>query len=156
MNDALGHSSGDEVLEIVARRLTAAVRAGDTVARWGGDEFVVLCPSVTDADEATRVADRIRHALAIPFRISAGVAIDRGQRRCRGRSTGTQSPEALARRCRREGLRSEDRGRRPGRARSETGSAHPLGRVLQEVAADREAAVERVARDLLAVSHAHE
>ncbi|MGZ8752233.1 MAG: PAS domain S-box protein [Acidimicrobiia bacterium] len=94
VNDELGHSSGDEVLEIVGRRLTAAVRAGDTVARWGGDEFVVLCPSVTDVDEAARVAERMRRAIAVPFRISTGVAsiatsigveLD----------TGHQSPDAL-------------------------------------------------------------
>jgi diguanylate cyclase (GGDEF)-like protein/PAS domain S-box-containing protein len=74
VNDDLGHSSGDEVLANVARRLSAAVRTGDTVARWGGDEFVVLCPSVASREEAERVAERIRRAIAIPFRISAGVA----------------------------------------------------------------------------------
>ncbi len=74
VNDELGHSSGDEVLEIVGRRLTAAVRGGDTVARWGGDEFVVLCPSVTDVDEARRVAERMRRAISVPFRISTGAA----------------------------------------------------------------------------------
>jgi diguanylate cyclase (GGDEF)-like protein/PAS domain S-box-containing protein len=74
VNDSLGHSSGDEVLVNVGRRLATAVRAGDTVARWGGDEFVVLCPSVTDVDEALRIAERVRRALGLPFRISAGVA----------------------------------------------------------------------------------
>jgi diguanylate cyclase (GGDEF)-like protein/PAS domain S-box-containing protein len=88
VNDEFGHSSGDEVLVNVGRRLADAVRAGDTVARWGGDEFVVLCPSVTNVDEALRVADRIRRALSVPYRISSGlaeigvsigVAIDTGQ-----------------------------------------------------------------------------
>ena len=74
VNDRFGHASGDEVLVNVGRRLIGAVRAGDTVARWGGDEFVVLCPSVSDVDEARRIAERVRRAVGLPFRISAGVA----------------------------------------------------------------------------------
>lgn len=88
VNDALGHDAGDEVLIHVARRLQAAVRANDIVARWGGDEFVVLCPSVGSVADATRIADRIGDALETPFRvgpglaeigISIGVALDDGQ-----------------------------------------------------------------------------
>ncbi len=88
VNDTLGHDAGDEVLVHVAQRLLASVRAGDVVARWGGDEFVVLCPSVRSAEEATKVADRIRPALDSQFRIgpgpveiaiSIGVALDSGQ-----------------------------------------------------------------------------
>jgi diguanylate cyclase (GGDEF)-like protein/PAS domain S-box-containing protein len=88
VNDTLGHDAGDEVLVHVAQRLRTAVREGDVVARWGGDEFVVVCPSVTGIDDARRVADRIRDALEAPFRISPGsarigvslgVALDTGQ-----------------------------------------------------------------------------
>jgi diguanylate cyclase (GGDEF)-like protein/PAS domain S-box-containing protein len=88
VNDALGHDAGDEVLVHVAERLRTAVRAGDVVARWGGDEFVVLCPTVASIDDATRIADRIRVAIEAPFRvgpglaeigISVGVAVDSGQ-----------------------------------------------------------------------------
>ena len=88
VNDTLGHDAGDEVLVHVAQRLLGAVRAGDVVARWGGDEFVILCPSVADEDDAARVADRIRAALEVPFRIgpgearigiSIGLALDAGQ-----------------------------------------------------------------------------
>jgi diguanylate cyclase (GGDEF)-like protein/PAS domain S-box-containing protein len=88
VNDALGHDAGDEVLVHVAERLRTAVRAGDVVARWGGDEFVVLCPTVTDVEDATRIADRIRASIEVPFRvgpglaeigISVGVAVDSGQ-----------------------------------------------------------------------------
>ena len=88
VNDRLGHDAGDEVLVHVAQRLNSAVRAGDVVARWGGDEFVILCPSVESADHATRIADRIRQSLEAPFRIgqgeaeiaiSIGVALDTGQ-----------------------------------------------------------------------------
>jgi diguanylate cyclase (GGDEF)-like protein len=88
VNDSLGHDAGDEVLAHVAQRLRTAVRAGDVVARWGGDEFVVLCPSVSSVEDATEIADRIRVALEAPFRvgpglaeigISVGVALDNGQ-----------------------------------------------------------------------------
>ncbi len=94
VNDKLGHSSGDEVLVNVGRRLASAVRAGDTVARWGGDEFVVLCPSVSDADEASRIAERVRQALGRPFRISAGVA-EIGVSIGIALDDGHRSPEAL-------------------------------------------------------------
>ena len=88
VNDTLGHDAGDEVLAHVAQRLRTAVRAGDVVARWGGDEFVVLCPTVADVADATAIADRIRVAVEAPFRvgpgraeigISVGVALDTGQ-----------------------------------------------------------------------------
>jgi diguanylate cyclase (GGDEF)-like protein/PAS domain S-box-containing protein len=88
VNDALGHDAGDEVLVHVASRLRAAVRADDVVSRWGGDEFVVLCPSVGSIADATHIADRMRTALVAPFRvgpgsahigISIGVALDDGQ-----------------------------------------------------------------------------
>lgn len=88
VNDTLGHDAGDEVLVHVAQRLRTAVRAGDVVTRWGGDEFVILCPAIESAADAMRIADRMRRALEAPFRvgpgvaeigISIGVALDTGQ-----------------------------------------------------------------------------
>jgi diguanylate cyclase (GGDEF)-like protein len=70
VNDSLGHNAGDRLLEEVARRLEAAVRPGDTVARMGGDEFTVLLEHVTDAYEATFVAERVLSTLADPFTIA--------------------------------------------------------------------------------------
>ena len=65
INDVAGHSVGDEVLLAVAERLVEATRPDDTVARFGGDEFVVLCELVDDED-ARHVAERLAEALARP------------------------------------------------------------------------------------------
>ena len=59
VNDSLGHHIGDELLKVVAERLAACVRSSDTVARMGGDEFVLLLPSITDSNGIGRVADAI-------------------------------------------------------------------------------------------------
>jgi diguanylate cyclase (GGDEF)-like protein/PAS domain S-box-containing protein len=72
INDSLGHAAGDEVLQEVARRLQNALRPGDTVARFGGDEFTVLCESVGGVFEAVSVADRLQGPISEP--ITAGGA----------------------------------------------------------------------------------
>ena len=67
VNDSLGHAAGDHVLREVARVLRAETRAGDTVARVGGDEFVILLPRLTDEDRLVQVADRIIQSLSVPI-----------------------------------------------------------------------------------------
>ncbi|MDQ1489375.1 MAG: hypothetical protein QOJ23_1889 [Actinomycetota bacterium] len=66
INDSLGHDYGDRFLVMIAERLASAVRPGDTVARFGGDEFVILCESVTET-EAIAVAERIRKVSSAPL-----------------------------------------------------------------------------------------
>ncbi len=70
VNDGLGHSSGDELLVAVARRLEGCVRTGDTVTRVGGDEFVILLDGVLGAEGAVIVARRILAELARAFPLS--------------------------------------------------------------------------------------
>jgi diguanylate cyclase (GGDEF)-like protein/PAS domain S-box-containing protein len=84
VNDTWGHAAGDHVLAQVGQRLSAAVRPGDTVARMGGDEFVVVCEDVLEDAEAALIAERLREAFDEPFQlesqsmrlaVSIGVAI---------------------------------------------------------------------------------
>jgi diguanylate cyclase (GGDEF)-like protein/PAS domain S-box-containing protein len=69
INDTYGHEAGDAVLKVVAARLKGCVRESDTVARIGGDEFVVMLP-MRAAQDAVRVADKILAALAEPIRVA--------------------------------------------------------------------------------------
>ena len=69
VNDSLGHAAGDEVLVQAADRLRHALRPADTIARFGGDEFVVLCEDAAGRAEAEEIAGRISEALARPFKV---------------------------------------------------------------------------------------
>ncbi|MCU1595168.1 MAG: diguanylate cyclase/phosphodiesterase with sensor(s) [Frankiales bacterium] len=87
INDSLGHDVGDEVLVEVARRLTAEIAPGDTVARFGGDEFVVLCQELAHAGHALSIAERLQNAVSSPITVngselvvtvSTGIALTSG------------------------------------------------------------------------------
>ena len=84
VNDGMGHAAGDRLLETVADRLRASIRPSDTVARFGGDEFVVLCDEIADQSVAVEVAERLTAELHQPVSLgdseifvsaSAGVAL---------------------------------------------------------------------------------
>jgi diguanylate cyclase (GGDEF)-like protein/PAS domain S-box-containing protein len=70
INDSLGHAAGDEVLAEVAKRLATSIRATDTAARFGGDEFALLLEDIEGVQEAADTADRVLEALALPLRVA--------------------------------------------------------------------------------------
>lgn len=69
INDTLGHDAGDQLLKEAAGRMQECVRESDTVARVGGDEFIVLMRTMVDAHDAVMVAEKIRAALSQPFEL---------------------------------------------------------------------------------------
>ena len=73
VNDIRGHDAGDQVLQSIARRLESVVRGSDTVARVGGDEFVVLSIGTRSEEEAAALVGRLRHALRRPYRVEGGI-----------------------------------------------------------------------------------
>lgn len=96
VNDGIGHDAGDRLLKRVGQRLQGALRSGDVLARFGGDEFTVLC-EVADGEEAAQVVDRLRRAMATPVAepdfeqfvsLSIGVALS---------TSGSMAPSVLLR-----------------------------------------------------------
>ncbi len=70
VNDSLGHGAGDELLACVADRLRAVVRESDTLSRFGGDEFVILCEGMASQDAVMALAERAMKAIDEPFVIN--------------------------------------------------------------------------------------
>ncbi len=107
INDNYGHLLGDRVLLALGERLAGSVRAIDLVGRWGGEEFLLLCPG-TDRDGAVAVAEKIRAAVAaepfaegISLTVSLGVAV----------SAGSEPPESVIDRADRALYAAKDAGR---------------------------------------------
>jgi diguanylate cyclase (GGDEF)-like protein len=69
VNDTLGHHAGDQLIKLVARRLMECLRPNDFLARFGGDEFVILC-APAGAETSSALADRVSQAFALPFAIN--------------------------------------------------------------------------------------
>ena len=69
INDVHGHKVGDRVLQVISGRLRTTVRQADTVARMGGDEFVVILPELHKREAAARIAEKVQHAAARPINI---------------------------------------------------------------------------------------
>ena len=111
INDSYGHDMGDKLLVAMGERLGDVVRPGDTVARFGGDEFIILCDQIQDESAVASLADRILRALREPFdlegnflyaTISLGLAIGQGT---------THLPDELMRNADSAMYRAKDQGR---------------------------------------------
>ncbi|HTU86584.1 MAG TPA: EAL domain-containing protein [Solirubrobacteraceae bacterium] len=72
INDSLGHGEGDELLVAVAERIGHSLRRHETLARFGGDEFVILCEDIYDDQDAVAVAERVLKAFSLPFQLTHG------------------------------------------------------------------------------------
>jgi diguanylate cyclase (GGDEF)-like protein/PAS domain S-box-containing protein len=132
INDSLGHDAGDKLLRAIGPRLAAALRPVDTVARFGGDEFVVLCEEARDGRDALVVADRLQHTLAKPFEIdgeehflsaSIGVALAGGR---------YEGPEDLMRDADAAMYRAKERGRAQCELFDDTMRNRVIGRLRME------------------------
>ncbi len=84
INDNFGHKVGDQMLKEVTQRLLSALRSSDTLSRWGGDEFVVLCPDLNTLEDAREIANKLSllthkniaiDGTDLPFTFSAGFAV---------------------------------------------------------------------------------
>ena len=71
VNDSLGHDTGDLLLQTVVPRLAGVLRENDTLARFGGDEFVVLCEDLDNSAQALYLAKRVHEAFKLPFRLGS-------------------------------------------------------------------------------------
>ena len=97
VNDGLGHAVGDVVLRETARRLRLVTRPEDTVARLSGDEFVVVCPALSDEQEAVVIADRLSEALRPPVEVGSDEVLVSASIGVAFASSSATTPEELLR-----------------------------------------------------------
>jgi diguanylate cyclase (GGDEF)-like protein/PAS domain S-box-containing protein len=133
INDSLGRAVGDQLLLAMATRLMEIVRPGDTLARIGGDEFVILCEGLSGDAEAVGIAERVREALTEPLAwdsgelvlsVSAGVAVS---------TSPSVNPEALLRDAEAAMYRAKSEGRARSAVFAETMRAKAIGRLDTEI-----------------------
>ena len=97
INDSLGHTYGDKLLAATARRLESCLRQGDTVARFGGDEFAVLLDGIRGAGDAVRVAEKIQEELSAAFNFGRNEAFTTASIGIALSATGYENPDDILR-----------------------------------------------------------
>ncbi len=115
INDSLGHEAGDQLLLAVGHRLRRMLRPTDTVARFGGDEFTILCPDVDDPESVTGLAERVLEEIARPVWLVDGevfATASIGIACSLQRADGPESPETLVRDADAAMYRAKELGRR--------------------------------------------
>jgi diguanylate cyclase (GGDEF)-like protein/PAS domain S-box-containing protein len=111
INDSMGHDRGDQLLRAVAERIRDSVRPGDTVARFGGDEFTVLFEDVADAASARDAAERTLASLSEPFELDEGEVFVSASVGIALSTTGHDTPALLLRNADAAMYRAKERGR---------------------------------------------
>ena len=140
INDGLGHDVGDLLLKALGRRLQEGLRASDTAARFGGDEFMVLCEDVADEQHVISIAERLQGAIAEPFMIdghelsvssSMGIVVSSGHDE--GAESLVRNADAAMYRAKRQGVAYEvfDDGMR-SRVRARARTESDLHRAIEE------------------------
>jgi len=111
VNDSLGHDRGDDLLVALADRLRASTRDSDTVARFGGDEFVIVMDEVEDELEVVQLAQRVAHALAAPVQVEGREITSSASIGIATATNPTATPQSLLRDADAAMYRAKERGR---------------------------------------------
>ncbi|HET9740229.1 MAG TPA: EAL domain-containing protein [Solirubrobacteraceae bacterium] len=135
LNDSLGHQAGDQLLQAIGPRLRRELRAADTVARFGGDEFAVVCSDVTDEHHGAAIAERLVRAFEEPFLVD-------GEERFGSASVGVVITDPQAPREPEELLSDADaamyRAKERGRGRAEVFDAGLRARITARLSVERD------------------
>ena len=148
VNDSLGHDLGDQVLIAIAERLRSVVRPADTVARMGGDEFVVLCENVSGEHEVVRLCQRLQAAIAAaPLLVTEGTEVVMTASVGVAMAEGDERPEDILRNADAAMYRAKERGKARHEIYDDSFRAAAVNRLRTENALRR--AIEQEALELL-------